>query len=511
MAFRISLFTVAILTTASCGLPIAEPTSGGSGKAEGFNVANDLARFHPKLAEPSYQVYVSETRAGQASSTTIYSASDWPIWSGGIARRWQRYAPRRDVGHSPPDYWRTESVAAAERAPVEKYDALVGNSSDYLACGGRLLDAAEQPLTRRDLLTTAAYCASWTREAWQERGAPAFRDSRLLSAVDAAWPSVAPDQLVPVTRGVGLATAWELSVHGPFRPVLPEYWNGHCGGWVWQSSTTPPPAREIVVRYLPDASPPIQACKPGTDQTGCVTFRAADIEALLAEVSIGAPITTLGSRCNSESSALLTEIAETGRVSDDRCRDLNPGALHIALVGLLQRGVDGERLAPGVDVTADYEVWNYPVIGFSFREVGVYTNRAAARRRVLAAHAGDGERILVADADRWVEIAMTLTLQDLSEELSLPAAERHRTKRFPLRYLLELKSDPEAVGLGQKRIVGGEWLDESRLTHPDFLFLARADQPLVRHPFESNPYVNTAVVRALHACANDPQSCAPRD
>jgi subtilisin-like proprotein convertase family protein len=103
-----------------------------------------------------------------------------------------------------------------------------------------------------------------------------------------------------------------------------------------------------------------------------VRFEVSDLKALLLMEYDRTSAHMLGSRCNkvvSEADAErigLPQIDrdETGRVTNDECRNVNAGAFHVIVTNFL--GLQGRSFVE--DKSFDYEVWNYPVVGYKITE-----------------------------------------------------------------------------------------------------------------------------------------------
>ena len=99
-----------------------------------------------------------------------------------------------------------------------------------------------------------------------------------------------------------------------------------------------------------------------------VTFDVSDIKALLTMEYDRVSSYFIGSRCNrildenkAERIGLpVVERDETGRVTNDECRNVNAGTFHVIVtnfVGLMERSII-------MDKDFEYEVWNQPITGY---------------------------------------------------------------------------------------------------------------------------------------------------
>lgn len=74
----------------------------------------------------------------------------------------------------------------------------------------------------------------------------------------------------------------------------------------------------------------------------------------------------VGQRCDSQT----PEQDENGRIITQGCADVNPATWHIVMVNKVAR--DQESFV--FDATYDYEVWNQPVFGYSYKYFNPETN-----------------------------------------------------------------------------------------------------------------------------------------
>lgn len=123
-------------------------------------------------------------------------------------------------------------------------------------------------------------------------------------------------------------------------------WSGLCHGLAMASLQFPWPKYSIKLR--------------SADGKHLIKFYPEDIKAL-GIYHWGAdniPLRKLGGRCE-----LVSPRSDSnGRIKDPNCRDPNPGAFHLALINRL--GVQKKSLI--MDSSMDAEVWNYPIVGYSF-------------------------------------------------------------------------------------------------------------------------------------------------
>jgi hypothetical protein len=112
-------------------------------------------------------------------------------------------------------------------------------------------------------------------------------------------------------------------------------WWGTCHAWTPASLLMPEPQHAVTMNGQ--------------------TFEVADIKALTQNIFDSTSAVMLGGRCNSK------EISHdvNGSANDD-CSDVNPGAMHVILTNFL-----GIAQLPLIeDRTANFEVWNQPVVAY---------------------------------------------------------------------------------------------------------------------------------------------------
>ncbi len=230
---------------------------------------------------------------------------------------------------------------------------------------------------------------------------------------------------------------------------------------------------------------------------GDIVFDIADMKALYSVIYDRSQATLIGGRCNEFD---VDRDEQTGRITNDECRDLNAGSFHVSmtnLIGLQKRGFVEDR-------TFDYEVWNQPVKGYEIhlmQEISIsdahhllnVTGPVVGESEVPETEKNDciegvnldaGDYCYNTNIDALYEVHASL--EWLTESHASTTAEGHenlahytRTDRYT--YILEV-NDGE--------IVGGEWTGSSRNNHPDFIWLPIG-------PGSGNWYVDIEKVRML--------------
>ncbi|GLE10287.1 hypothetical protein PINS_up022388 [Pythium insidiosum] len=193
-------------------------------------------------------------------------------------------------------------------------------------------------------------------------------------------------------------------------------------------------------------------------QKGNVTFQPFDLKALLTEVYDGVQLPTVftGARFNGPDEPV--KLDKYGRYEDAARRDLGPGFFHIAIANIMGRF----KQSFIVDVTAGSEVWNQPVRGYDIQEIRKLSPSAAAQT-----YFGTSKYVFNTAAVNvaYVKNQFSWIVEGIENG---PMVETGRvdvyTRSATYEYLLELDKDD--------KVIGGEWVGDSRYNHPDFLWFA---------------------------------------
>jgi hypothetical protein len=404
---------------------ILVPTRGGR---EPINAANRPAKLHPELR--GRFLSLEEGPASGETTRDIFPSSWWPMTEDGIAARWRT----RSVDYE-------ELTARDDLSPAEKYDLLFYPG-----------DARRIPARR-------VFTLEEMRRPVRERGQGILR---------------------PAITVVGPTTEWELLNHGNYQATIPEAWWGHCNGWssYVTAEQNGVPLRDVRVRR---ENGRIVECRGNGE--GCVLFRTADIEGLFSEVYFHDASTMAGVRCNTEEAKI--ERDEHGRPTDTACRDMNPGTFHVAMTGLIGRGLPSlanlggprEKLPFVVDYSANNEVWTFPVVKYAIR-----ANEAISEADATELVCNGTGPAAPCNRYRWNENAsrfarirasyFVVNYAAQGEALLLPPLSRPRPlAETTVHYVLELD--------GRGNILGGEWIESptgvgpnSKVLHPDFMFMS---------------------------------------
>lgn len=171
-----------------------------------------------------------------------------------------------------------------------------------------------------------------------------------------------------------------------------------------------------------------------------VPFGSADIKALLTlyhgNIVFSEDAKMIGLRCSEK----INE--GSPRSNNSACRDTNPGAFHIVMANRL--GMHGEAFI--IDSTADYEVWNHPV---------VYFNSKVLKRQTPSQYAAHGavEEVVVRTKIRTTDGGEP----EWNRTIGMSA---HASSYYTYEYTLELDAKGD--------IIGGEWISHDR---PDFTWI----------------------------------------
>ncbi|GAB9474965.1 Elicitor-like transglutaminase [Globisporangium polare] len=213
-------------------------------------------------------------------------------------------------------------------------------------------------------------------------------------------------------------------------------WFGICHAWAPAAIMEPEP--QCAVK------------KNGT------TFQPMDIKALLTEVYDGARVKTVFTGVRFDGPDMPENKDQYGRYNDAARRDIGAGFFHIAMTNILGKF----KKSFVVDVTAGSEVWNQPVRDYQVVELTKMTLAEGAKAYFnVDAYPFNNDAVALAYVHtkfRWVVEAL--------EDGPLVGTGKvdAYTSTGDYTYLLELDA--------QNNIIGGEWVDDSRSVHPDFLW-----------------------------------------
>lgn len=211
-----------------------------------------------------------------------------------------------------------------------------------------------------------------------------------------------------------------------------------------------------------------------------VRFEVSDIKALLIACYNRSNSIMIGGRDEQKS----LEVDTIGRPKSAGARDINPGTMHILLGTLLGR--DGQPFVE--DRTASRQVWNQPIA--EYRVVQQDEVSAADAAKLLGK--ADGKYDFNAKAVKFVHVKTEVDYISESYPSTNPNSGTDAQEREdPYEYILEL----DQAG----KIIGGEWVGDSRTAHPDFLWYPYKDggMPIA-------PQISLEQVRVLLAKSREP-------
>ncbi|KAG3152494.1 hypothetical protein PI124_g11965 [Phytophthora idaei] len=188
-----------------------------------------------------------------------------------------------------------------------------------------------------------------------------------------------------------------------------------------------------------------------------VNFHVFDIKALLTEVYDGAEISTVftGARFNGPDNA--ADVDQFGRFTKPARRDLGAGFFHIAISNIMGK----HKTSFIMDVAADSEVWNQPVWSYNVQTMEIVDTTEACKKYFGTTsypfNSGMVHLAYVKTTVTWaVEAYIDGSLVSTGKMGQFAVSNDYE-------YLLELDAD--------SNIIGGEWVGDSMVDHPDFLWL----------------------------------------
>lgn len=237
-------------------------------------------------------------------------------------------------------------------------------------------------------------------------------------------------------------------------------WMGICHGWAPASYLVPRPQKKVTVMSF--------------DGKTLLHFYPADIKALnsLIWAKVNTPTRFVGGRCNDEN----PKVDENGRIIQQNCFDTNPGTWHMSVVNKI--GVEKNSFI--MDANYDYEVWNQPVLSYSYTYFNVETKKAGSKLEDqiiplqefksdrYKKYRSSNTKLIVGITMKVTYLQETIPRQTETDDSSMDSK---TTRTFV--YDLELDD--------QRKIIGGEWYQN---THPDFLWTpAKGAKPLTMEDY----------------------------
>lgn len=213
-------------------------------------------------------------------------------------------------------------------------------------------------------------------------------------------------------------------------------WYGICHAWAPAAISEPEP--RCAVTY------------------NGVTFGVMDLKALLTQIydQTGAYGTVFaGSRCFSENPSQ----DQYGRYINNECKDTTPDFVHLALTNMVGRF----KKSILIDITAQAQVWNQPVLSYQILQSQQLSNQEAAQM----VQPGMSTYLFNTEATQfsYFKTQMSYITEGASDgPISGADVVSEYTTTTIYEYVLEM--DPNGV------IIGGEWVNDSKINHPDFVW-----------------------------------------
>ncbi len=320
--------------------------------------------------------------------------------------------------------WKSPS----EKSPLEKYDAAFNNAPGCATQPSRIYGANAKAEW------DAYYNCAGPAAKWQMKNFQGI--SQMHDGIDNNGDGVVDDYGSDRNKGIDGIQGW---------------W-GTCHAWTPASLMMPEPQHAVTLNGQ--------------------KFEVADIKALTQNIFDRTSAVMLGGRCNNE------EISHDVHGSaNDECSDVNPGALHVILTNFL-----GLRQAPLIeDRTANYEVWNQPVLGYEITKQAKISKTAA--NNCVGNTSGGSTWSYNPNATTLYEVRATVTYLSESYPEAYPVGWENNTSTDDYHYILELNDDG--------KVVGGRYCTDSTNTHIDFLWSPTGSNS------PSNPNVDVNKVKQL--------------
>jgi len=349
---------------------------------------------------------------------------DTPVWKASYpeavdkaATVWaDTYWPASRGSHN--DRWQGDTI----KSPLEKYDAAFNNSP---GCDTQPAISGEGAKAAWDIYNACAGpAAKWQTEYYEDIGL--------------------------MHNGIDDDGDGNTDTYGSDGVDGVQGWWGSCHAWTPASQLVPEPQHAVTMND--------------------VTFEVGDIKALIQNVFDQTDAVMLGGRCNDKT---ITHDAN-GSANDD-CSDVNPGALHVVMTNFL-----GKNQLPLIeDRTANYEVWNQPVVGYEVTKQDK-VDAAAAMRCV----GGTGDSYTYnTNAKELYEVRMTVSYVRESGASKTPVGYKDNVSTDDYHYILEISSSG--------KVLGGRYCTDGENSHIDFLWSPTGDYS------PSNPNVSVDKVRQL--------------
>lgn len=228
-----------------------------------------------------------------------------------------------------------------------------------------------------------------------------------------------------------------------------ETWFGICHGWSPASFMLNRPEKSFDVKV-----------KNFQGKSMILRFYPDDVKALASTLWANSQTNSyfIGGRCNNPSPAQ----DENGRILDEECNDLNPGAWHIALTN--QLNLNQQTFV--MDASFDNQVWNQPVLSYEYSFFNPLTKERTKdfQQAMIPAenYTTDNFKKYRSSEAKYilgVQMSLVYTSERTAEPQDIDSAEADNTRTVTYIYDLEINA--------QGQIIGGEWYQNA---HPDFIW-----------------------------------------
>jgi hypothetical protein len=237
-------------------------------------------------------------------------------------------------------------------------------------------------------------------------------------------------------------------------------WIGMCDGMSFASINLPRPKKAITLWSI--------------DGKNKIKFYPEDIKALgtLLWAKGKFPSKWIGRKCTYS----LPRVDANGRYSQPECFDTNPGTFHLALANQIGRG----KRSFGMDSTAGYEVWNFPILGYEFKYFNPQSlhNSENPKEAIIPIEEFSNDKFSQTRSPNTayivgVEVKVNIVKMRYPAFLDVDGPEDNRLSDETYKYDLELDQNGN--------IIGGEWFTHE---HPDFLWILPKDA-MANGPFDN--------------------------
>ena len=397
----------------------------GGGKTDAWDSENDPRYFASNLE------YKLSSLPKKGNLTKPVWKDRYPTAMASTPVAWaDTYWPSSEGSHN--HRW----MGATTKSPMEKYDAAFNNAPGCDTQPSKIYGEGAKAAWDT-YYNCAGPAAKWQMKSFQGI-------SKMHNGIDDNGDGTVDDYGSDRNKGIDGIQGW---------------W-GTCHAWAPAALMSPEPQHAVTLNG--------------------VKFEIADIKALTQNIYDRTSAVMLGGRCNNE------EINhDVNGSANDECSDVNPGALHVIMTNFL-----GIRQAPLVeDRTANYEVWNQPVLGYEITQQREVSNTAAN------ACVGQTENVRKwsynTAAKKLYEVRMTVTYLSESGAEARPVGWQNNTSEDDYHYILELND--------AGKVIGGRYCTDSTNTHIDFLWSPTGTNS------PSNPNVDVAKVKQLIKLSVEPE------